>query len=96
MVKQTLEFWPDYGAGPLWDSAGQAVDPLSLPMSPELGKQVVSWAAKYAEDKIPIDGAGDTAWLEEGRRLLRLVRRALCETHDVVVTEPWWNDSRGH
>jgi hypothetical protein len=90
MVKQTLEFWPDYGAGPLWGSVGQAVDPLSLPLSPELGKRVVSRAAKYAEDKIPFDGAGDTAWIEEGRILLRLVRGALCETHDVIVTEPWW------
>jgi hypothetical protein len=75
---------------------GRAVDPLSLPLSPELSKRVVSWAVKYAEDKIPIDGAGDTAWLEESRILLRLVRRALRETHDVIVTEPWWNDSRGH
>lgn len=96
MVKQTLEFWPDYGAGPLWDLAGQAVDPLSLPLSPELSKRVVSWAAEYAEDKIPIDGPGDPAWLDEGRILLRLIRETLHETHDVIVTEPWWTAVRGN
>lgn len=85
-----LEFWPDYGPGPLW-SGGKAIDLASLALDDELAAQVAAWNAAYSEDKVPLEGPGDDAWLAEGRRLLSAVRAALEGQHRVVVTEPWWD-----
>ncbi|WP_183099606.1 hypothetical protein [Nocardioides pelophilus] len=87
-----LEFWPDYGPGPLWTQDGKPVDVPSLGLGDELAAQLTDWNAAYAEDKVPLEGAGDEAWLAEGRRLLGEVRAALGGRHRVVVTEPWWGE----
>lgn len=86
-----LEFWPDYGPGPLW-ADGKAVDLAALPMERGLMERMAAWNAEYSEDKVPIDGPGDEAWLSWGRRLLGGVRTALRDQYQVVVTEPWWGE----
>jgi len=86
-----VEFWPEYGAGPLWDD-GNPVDLSSLGLEPALVERLESWNARYSEDKVPVDGTGDEAWLAEGKQLLRDVRSALGRRHRVVATEPWWGE----
>ncbi|HEX5534869.1 MAG TPA: hypothetical protein VFX33_14105 [Actinomycetales bacterium] len=44
---------------------------------------------------MPIEGPGDSAWLCEGRQLLREIRTALGNEYRVVVTEPWWGEDPG-
>ncbi len=85
-----LEFWPDYGPGPLWTADGRPAELWSLGLSNELVRRLEDWNARYAEDKLPIDGPGDTVWLAEGAALLGLARDALRPGVQVVVTEPWW------
>jgi hypothetical protein len=87
-----LEFWPDYGSGPLWTDDGKPADLTSLGMGPHLVEQVTAWNAAYEESKVPIEGAGDAAWLREGSRLLHEIRAALGTKYQVVVTEPWWGE----
>ena len=56
----------------------------------ELAEQLTVWNSRYAEDKVPIEGSGDSAWL--GRR--SSVSFAARETHLVLISrrrdEPWW------
>lgn len=66
-----LEFWPDYGPGPVWNAEGKPVALESLGISTGLAARVWSWNSAYAEDKIPLDGPGDPEWLTEGAVLLR-------------------------
>lgn len=87
-----LELWPDYGAEPLWTEDGKAADLKSLGLPDELAEQLTVWNRKYAEDKVPLEGGGDGAWLAEGVRLLRRTRDALGSDSRVVVTEPWWGE----
>lgn len=87
-----LEFWPDYGAGPLWAEGGKVVDLASLGLPRELIEELVIWNRGYAEEKLPLEGSGDEAWLREGERLLRRTRAALGRGVSVVVTEPWWGE----
>jgi len=53
-----LEFWPDYGSGPLW-SHGAVVSPGDVAVDPSLAERLIRWNAEYTEDKIPLDGPGD-------------------------------------
>ena len=87
-----LEFWPDYGPGPLLTEDGKPADLQSLGLSGELVEELESWNGEYAEEKIPVDGNGDSAWLGEGRSLLLRTRDALACDVEVVVTEPWWGE----
>lgn len=87
-----VEFWPDYGPGPLWTDDGKPADLTLLGMRRDLVEQVTAWNAAYEESKVPLEGAGDEAWLREGRRLLHEVRAALGAEYRVVVTEPWWGE----
>ena len=87
-----VEFWPDYGSGPLWTEDGKAADLRSLGLPSELVAQLEVWNGQYAEDKIPIEGEGDSGWLGEGISLLRRTRAALGSDVHVVVTEPWWGE----
>jgi len=87
-----LEFWPDYGSGPLRTEDGRSADLRSLGLTGELVEELESWNSEYAEDKIPIDGKGDSAWLGEGRSLLGRTRDALGSDFDVIITEPWWGE----
>ncbi|HWM73633.1 MAG TPA: hypothetical protein VNQ53_07825 [Nocardioides sp.] len=84
-----LEFWPDYGAGPLW-SDGKPADLASLGLGEHLRSELTEWNARYEEDNLPLRGDGDAAWLSQGRDLLCQTRAALTPTYEVVVTEPWW------
>lgn len=86
-----LEFWPDYGPGPLWEQ-GKPADLRSLGLPRELAKQLTSWNSQYEENKLPLDGLGDDGWVAEGAYLLRKVRLALGAGYNVVVTEPWWGE----
>ena len=70
-----LEFWPDYGPGPLWTEGGKPADLTSLELDPDLAERVTAWNAAYEEDKVPVEGPGDSTWLHEGRQLLREVRK---------------------
>jgi hypothetical protein len=87
----TLEFWPDYGSGPLWED-GKAIDPLSIGLPHELADEIAAWNREYVEDKLPLEGRGDVAWLNEGVTLLHRMRAALGVGIPVVVTEPWWGE----
>ena len=92
MANVTLEFWPDYGDGPVWTPDGKVADLAGLGLSHDLIAALGAWNRRYAEDKIPLDGVGDAAWLAEGRLLLRRLREALKPDHAVVVTEDWWGE----
>jgi hypothetical protein len=61
-----LEFWPDYGSGPLWSDEGKPLALGSLGISPMLAERVRLWNSQYEEGKIPVDGPGDVEWLTEG------------------------------
>lgn len=87
-----LEFWPDHGPGPLWTDDGKPANLTSLGMDQHLVEQVTAWNAAYEENKVPIESAGDAAWLREGRRLLHEIRAALGAKYRVVVTEPRWGE----
>ena len=86
-----LEFWPEHDAGPLWDARGRAVDPAALGLPAGLVARLEAFTATYAEDRLPVDGRGDPAYLALGAQLLHDVRAALEGRWDVVVTEPWWS-----
>jgi len=64
-----LEFWPDYGSGPLW-THGAVISPSDVDVDPSLAERLIRWNAEYTEDKIPLDGPGDSRWMTEGRNLL--------------------------
>lgn len=87
-----LEFWPDYGPGPLWTEKGKPVDLESLGISPELAERVLLWNSQYEEDRIPVDGPGDSEWIADGVDLLRQLRTDLGRSVEIVVTEPWWGE----
>lgn len=87
-----LEFWPDYGPGPLWDRGGP-VDLATLEIDGLLAERLAAWNAAYEEHKVPLDGEGDAAWLIEGAELLAEIRAALGNQYRVVVTEPWWGEA---
>lgn len=85
-----VEFWPEYGSGPLW-IAGSSVEPTEL-VGAELAERLIAWNDQYDDEKLPADGSsGDSGWLAEGKELLRLVRERLDGNHVVQVTEPWWD-----
>jgi len=86
-----LEFWPDYGAGPLW-LGGRAVEPEDLELDPSLATRLRDWNARYEEWKIPLDGPGDEEWLAEGRQLLQDVRQVLGPAYELGANEDWWDD----
>ncbi len=88
----SFEFWPDYGQGPLWTNEGKPADLGALPLGDDLLSRLTDWNARYTEERIPVEGPGDVAWLSEGMALLHRVRQALGPDHEVVVTEPWWNE----
>lgn len=86
-----MEFWPDYGPGPLW-IGGQAADLDSLGLEAALASALRVWNGDYDEVRIPIEGAGDAAYIATGVALLARVRDALAGRFRVVVTEPWWGE----
>ena len=88
MVRR-LEWWPEYERGPLWEGA-TTVSPDDLGLPPDLAKRIEGWSSRYNDDRLPVDGPGDSAWLQEGSALLKEVRRSLGERVQVVVREPWW------
>lgn len=53
-----LEFWPDYGPGPLWTEDGKPADLRSLGLPSELVEELEFWNGRYAEEKLPVDGNG--------------------------------------
>ena len=87
-----LEFWPDYRAGPLWTSEGKPADLSALPLGEDLRRDLADWNTSYTEERIPVGGSGDPAWLRQGALLLSRVRHALGPAHEVVVTESWWGE----
>ena len=91
-----LESWPDYGSGPLWTDDGKAPDLHSLRLPFDLVERLTAWNSQYAEEKVPLEGAGDSAWLGEGAHLLRRTRDALGPGYQVVVTEPWWGEDTNY
>lgn len=83
MFVTTLEFWPDYGPGPIWLN-GSAIAPAEI-LSASLAKRVRLWNDAYDEAKLETEN--DPAWTAEGKRLLDAVRAELADTHEVIVTE---------
>jgi hypothetical protein len=95
-VTETLEWWPDYGGGPLWKASGRGgkhIDSETLGLPLDLAARLAAWNQRYTEDKLPVSGDGDREWLEQGVRLLAEVRRCLASRFDIVVTEPWWGEA---
>ena len=78
-VKQ-LEFWPEYGAGPLW-AEGVGVDPTQLGLPTELVERLVAWNARYGDErrrwKAPVtligSGRDVDCWPKPGLRWRRLI-----------------------
>ena len=92
----TIEWWPDYGPGPLWRRTGRGGVPAefeSLALSSELKEKLTDWNARYEEDAVPIDGPGNPVWLAEGISLLDLARKELAGQAVILVTEPWWGEA---
>ena len=48
-----LEFWPDYGAGPLWTDEGKPADLESLSLPHDLVERVRSWNSRYEDGQAP-------------------------------------------
>jgi hypothetical protein len=91
-VTGTLEWWPDYGRGPLWQPAGLGgthVEPASLGLESDLADRLAKWNAEYDDDKLPNEGGGDDSWISQGIDLLAEVRHQLMGRYRVVVREPW-------
>jgi hypothetical protein len=86
-----IEFWPDYGPGPLWLD-GHPVDPEELGLSAALASRLQEWNASHKESRVPVEVDGDAEWIAEGAELLRATREALARVAEVVVTEPWWEE----
>ncbi|WP_210833917.1 hypothetical protein [Micromonospora sp. C31] len=84
----------DYTAFPLWGIpdegrwGGGMLSPGSLPISQSLKEQLQSWADTY--DRLPETGfewpseAALTQFVEEGRRLWRLLQRELGPDYTIV------------
>lgn len=87
-----LEFWPEYEGGPLWEGRGEPVDLSTLTLSDDLRACLVRWNAAYSDDKLPVEGGGDTEWLTQGADLLAEVRQALGSEHEVITHEDWWSE----
>lgn len=64
-VVQRLEWWPEYDGGPLWDEA-ETVPLDDLGLAPDLVERLAAWNSSYTDDRLPIGGPGDVAWLAEG------------------------------
>ena len=86
-----MEFWPDYGPGPLW-VGGRAEAPESLGLEPALASALERWNEEYDEALMPVEGTGDSGYIATGVALLARVRQALAGRFRVVVTEPWWGE----
>jgi hypothetical protein len=92
-VAEALEWWPDYGSGPLWKKSGRGgehVDASSLGLPTELVARLTAWNASYTADKLPLGGDGDSAWISQGIELLAKVRRHLSGRFEIIAAEPWW------
>lgn len=89
---EEVEFWPDYGQGPLWHKNGEPAEAEALGVEAELAERLASWNSRYDEANLPVDGPGSPAYIEEGSRLLREVRASVGVRYRVVVTEPWWGE----
>lgn len=91
-MRMTIEWWPEHGSGPIWVD-GASVEFASL-LPADLAARVTAWNDAFVDDAmLPVDGGGDVDWLAEGKSLLAAVRAALSESHDVIVTEPWWGEA---
>jgi len=91
-MSTALEWWPDYGHGPLVGDQGVPIAPGSLGLDPDLVMRLDDWGSAYSEDKLPMEGNGEPTWIAEGIDLLAEVRAALTGRFQVVVTEPWWGE----
>jgi hypothetical protein len=92
---RTLEWSPEYGSGPLYvrtGPGGYRADLESLGLPDDLVRRLTEFNAKFADERLPIDGPGDSAWMDLGIRLLHEVRTHLADRYRVVVTEPWWGE----
>lgn len=55
-MTEALEWWPDYGGGPLWKASGRGgkqVDSEALGLPLDLAVRLAAWNQRYAEDKLP-------------------------------------------
>ena len=89
---ETLEFWPEHEGGPLWRSDGSSIDLDSLRLPGDLRQRLAEWNKKYEDSLLPFEG-NDLGWLSNGRDLLAELRATLANDFEIVVTEPWWDDS---
>ena len=90
-----LEWWPDYGGQLLHVRTGRGGTPVELdrlPLSTSTVQALRRWVSSYADERLPIEGSGDSDWVDEGVDLLRRCREELQPDYEVVVTEPWWGD----
>lgn len=78
MTLPVLEFWPDYGDGPLW-AAGAAVDPVAVGVDADLAAHLAAHNEAYEEERLPLDGPGDVDYLAEGTRLRGALRHGVVD-----------------
>ncbi len=68
----TLEFWPDYGSGPLWTATGDLVSLEELGLPTDLATRLAAWNSRNEEGLLPLEGPGTRHASQRGRELLRL------------------------
>ena len=94
-MADVLEWWPDYGGQLLWlrhGPGGTALPLTDLPLSRDTRLALSDWLSAYSDDKLPMDGPGDPAWMKQGIALLARCRAELRPGYAVVVTESWWGE----
>lgn len=90
-----LKLMADFGCWPLWNVSPKTygtVDPESLPISDELKKQLLAWAAAYDEilDEIyPPDShfktpAAEVAFKNTGRQLGKKLQEELGNNYQII------------
>jgi hypothetical protein len=89
-----VEFWPDYG-GVLLHDGGIPLAIESLPLPSGLVDSITGWIGQYDDGKLD-PATRDEAWIAEGQRYFRQLRRLLraqaIELHD---WEGYWDVSPG-
>lgn len=71
---------------------GYHADLRELGLPDDVIQRLTRWNAMYDDSRLPIDGPGDSEWIERGIGLLHEVRSLLADHYQVVVTEPWWGE----
>lgn len=84
-VRRVIRFFPDFGAGPLWENAHPkySMDAEDYGLSSDLSEALRSWNERW-DPSADIRSEEAQKWHREGRRLAQRVAHAVVEYADVV------------